>query len=113
MHIDYYFAVVSPWVYLAGDRLERIAAAHGASIRYVPLDAAALFPRTGGQVLAERHESRKAYRLQELARHPDFTLANPNRARSLVGAFAVNQRAFHRVDGGGYRFVCCRCLREL
>lgn len=68
MHIDYYFAVVSPWVYLAGDRLERIAAAHGASIRYVPLDAAALFPRTGGQVLAERHDSRKAYRLQELAR---------------------------------------------
>jgi aminopeptidase N len=28
-------------------------------------------------------------------RHPDFTLANPNRLRSLVGAFAANQRAFH------------------
>lgn len=66
--IDYFFAVMSPWVYLAGDRLERIAERQGATVRYIPLDAPALFPRTGGQVLAERHESRKAYRLQELAR---------------------------------------------
>ena len=41
----------------------------------------------------------------ELAGHPDFTLANPNRARSLVGAFGVNQRAFHGADGAGYRFL--------
>jgi aminopeptidase N len=41
----------------------------------------------------------------ELARHPDFTLANPNRARSLIGAFSVNQRAFHAADGAGYRFL--------
>ncbi len=41
----------------------------------------------------------------ELARHRDFTLANPNRARALVGAFSVNQRAFHMGDGAGYRFV--------
>jgi aminopeptidase N len=40
----------------------------------------------------------------ELARHPDFTLANPNRARSLIGAFAANQRAFHDPEGAGYRF---------
>ncbi|NBE06737.1 2-hydroxychromene-2-carboxylate isomerase [Paragemmobacter ruber] len=66
--IDYFFTVVSPWVYLAGDRLEQIAARHGAQVRYVALDGPALFPRTGGQVLAERHESRKAYRLQELKR---------------------------------------------
>ncbi len=41
----------------------------------------------------------------ELSRHRDFTLANPNRARALVGAFSVNQRAFHSGDGEGYRFV--------
>jgi aminopeptidase N len=40
-----------------------------------------------------------------LAAHPDFTLANPNRARSLIGAFGANQRAFHRADGAGYRFL--------
>lgn len=86
--IDYFLAPMSPFVYLAGDRLERIAARHGATVRYVPLDAPALFPRTGGQVLAERHESRKSYRLQELARwsrrlgmpldlHPPFFPVNP------------------------------------
>ena len=41
----------------------------------------------------------------ELAKHPDFTLANPNRARALVGAFAVNQRAFHAAGGAGYRWL--------
>jgi 2-hydroxychromene-2-carboxylate isomerase len=66
--IDYFFAPMSPFCYLAGDRLEQIAAKHGASLRYIPIDAPALFPRTGGQVLAERHRSRKEYRLQELRR---------------------------------------------
>jgi 2-hydroxychromene-2-carboxylate isomerase len=66
--IDYFFAPMSPFCYLAGDRLEQIAAKHGATLRYIPIDAPALFPRTGGQVLAERHQSRKEYRLQELRR---------------------------------------------
>ncbi|MBY8829295.1 aminopeptidase N [Hephaestia mangrovi] len=43
--------------------------------------------------------------VEALAKHADFTLANPNRARSLVGAFSVNQRAFHEASGRGYRFV--------
>ena len=40
-----------------------------------------------------------------LLTHPDFTLTNPNRFRSLVGAFSVNQRAFHRADGAGYELL--------
>lgn len=40
-----------------------------------------------------------------LARHPDFTLANPNRVRALYGAFAGNQAAFHRADGAGYALL--------
>ena len=67
-HIDYFFTAVSPFVYLAGQRLEAVAAEAGASISYKPVDPTQLFARTGGQVLAERHASRKAYRLQELAR---------------------------------------------
>ena len=66
--IDYFFAAISPFVYLAGQRLETVAQTHGAAIRYLPIDAPALFPRTGGQVLADRHPARKAYRLQELQR---------------------------------------------
>ena len=55
------------------------------------------------QALATRADTLDA--VEALARHPDFTIANPNRLRSLVGAFAANQRAFHREDGRGYRFV--------
>jgi len=66
--IDYFFATVSPFVYLAGQRLEAIAAHHGAEVVYRPLDPSALFARTGGLPLAQRHDSRKAYRLQELRR---------------------------------------------
>ena len=43
--------------------------------------------------------------VEQLARHRDFTLANPNRARSLIGGLGVNQRAFHAADGSGYRFL--------
>lgn len=43
--------------------------------------------------------------VEALARHPDFTLNNPNRARSLFGAFGGNQWAFNRKDGKGYRML--------
>ena len=72
-HIDYYFSTISPYTYLAGKRLEEIAAAHGATIRYRPLDIIALFARTGGTPPAERHPARQAYRLQELQRHSKKT----------------------------------------
>lgn len=66
--IDYFFATISPYVYLAGTRAEAIAAKHSAVLRYKPFDLMALFPRTGGVPLAQRHESRRAYRDQELRR---------------------------------------------
>lgn len=67
-HIDYFFTVISPFSYLAGTRLEEIAARHGAAITYKPVDTMALFARSGGVPLADRPESRKAYRLQEIRR---------------------------------------------
>lgn len=67
-HIDYFFATVSPYTYLAGTRLEEIAQKYGATVAYKPLDVLTLFSRTGGVKPAERHESRKEYRLQELRR---------------------------------------------
>ncbi len=66
--IDYYLSPVSPWTHMAGLRPARIAAAAGVDLHYKPVDPAALFQRTGGLMLADRHDSRKAYRLQELAR---------------------------------------------
>lgn len=66
--IRYFFTTLSPFAYLAGTRLEGIAGRHGAQIVYKPLDFNALFARTGGLALKDRHESRRAYRLQELRR---------------------------------------------
>ncbi len=67
-NIDYYFTTVSPYTYLAGTELEEIAARHGATINYKPLDIVALFARTGGIHPKERHVSRQEYRLQDLQR---------------------------------------------
>ncbi len=45
-------------------------------------------------------------RVRVLTAHPAFSLANPNRVRSLIGSFAqVNHTQFNRVDGAGYEFV--------
>jgi aminopeptidase N len=45
-------------------------------------------------------------RVRALSGHPAFSLANPNRVRALVGAFAqTNHTQFNRADGSGYDFV--------
>jgi 2-hydroxychromene-2-carboxylate isomerase len=67
-HIDYYFSLLSGFAYMAGDRLEKIAATHGATISYKPYDISALFDRLGSQKPADRPEGRKVYRTQELTR---------------------------------------------
>lgn len=71
-HIDYYFATLSPFTYLAGTRLEQIAARHGATISYKPVDVIALFGRTGGTPPAQRHASRQEYRAQDLLRQAKY-----------------------------------------
>ncbi|MGB3796771.1 MAG: aminopeptidase N [Alteraurantiacibacter sp.] len=43
--------------------------------------------------------------VKALAEHPDFTMKNPNRVRSLYMAFAYNPQAFHASDGEGYRLI--------
>ena len=40
-----------------------------------------------------------------LAQHPDFTLKNPNRVRSLYMAMGGNPHAFHDASGEGYRMI--------
>nr|WP_298932093.1 aminopeptidase N [uncultured Erythrobacter sp.] len=43
--------------------------------------------------------------VKALAEHPDFTMSNPNRVRSLYMAFAGNPQGFHAVDGSGYKLI--------
>jgi aminopeptidase N len=50
-------------------------------------------------------------RVERLMGHPQFALTNPNRVRSLIGAFAVgNPLRFHAADGAGYSFLADRIL---
>ena len=45
-------------------------------------------------------------RVKELMGHEAFDLRNPNRARALLHAFAMdNPLHFHAADGSGYRWI--------
>jgi aminopeptidase N len=50
----------------------------------------------GGQVLPA---------VRQLLKHPDFSIRNPNRARSVIFSYcSANPGAFHRADAAGYVF---------
>ncbi|MCW8891188.1 MAG: aminopeptidase N, partial [Sedimenticola sp.] len=50
-------------------------------------------------------------RVKALMGHPAFSIANPNKVRSLIGAFcAGNAVCFHAADGSGYQFLGDRVL---
>jgi aminopeptidase N len=50
-------------------------------------------------------------RVRALTGHPAFSMSNPNRVRSLIGAFAQgNPTQFNRPDGAGYEFMADRIL---
>ncbi|HEY0629595.1 MAG TPA: aminopeptidase N, partial [Sphingomicrobium sp.] len=55
------------------------------------------------QAAAQRQDTLDV--VEGLAKHPDFTIKNPNRWRALVSHFAANQWAFHHSSGRGYRFL--------
>lgn len=51
-------------------------------------------------------------RVQKLMEHPAFAITNPNKVRSLIGAFChSNLVAFHAADGYGYAFAADRVLQ--
>jgi aminopeptidase N len=50
-------------------------------------------------------------RVRALVEHPAFSMSNPNRVRSLIGAFAQgNHTQFNRPDGAGYEFIADKIL---
>ena len=62
--ITYWFSPLSPFTYLASDRLEQ----GGLNIEYRPFNIGPLFAATGGVPVPQRSPQRQAYRLQELVR---------------------------------------------
>jgi aminopeptidase N len=85
-----------------GDSAERAAALDEFYTRYHG-DALVLDKWFQVQSWSMRDDTPEA--VERLAQHPDFTLSNPNRVRSLYGALTGNQAAFHRKDGKGYQLI--------
>ncbi len=56
-------------------------------------------------IQALSHQPQAFAEVEKLLEHPAFSLKNPNRFRSLIGAFTQNLAAFHRADGAGYRLL--------
>ncbi len=49
--------------------------------------------------------------IKPLFDHPAYSLTNPNRARSLLGAMIANSSAFHQSDGSGYALAAQKLLQ--
>lgn len=55
---------------------------------------------------AAQARSGKLDAIKALKEHKDFDLGNPNRVRSLIGVFAMQNLAeFHQANGSGHRFL--------
>ena len=65
----------------------------------------------GLQASAPEQDGRVFAKVKSLMLHPDFSISNPNRARSLILNFCnSNPAAFHRRDAKGYVFWAERVL---
>ena len=58
------------------------------------------------QVQATNSQPGGLQRVKALLKHSSFTMSNPNKIRSLIGAFcSANPANFHNIDGSGYQFL--------
>ena len=77
--------------------------AHGDALvldKWFALQATAPEPVPG---VHKGHPGSAFARVKALLKHPDFSLKNPNRMRSLLSQlFTANPAAFHRADAAGY-----------
>ena len=48
--------------------------------------------------------------VRSLLKHTSFSIRNPNKVRSLVGAFTSNLPGFHQADGAGYELLADRII---
>ncbi len=56
------------------------------------------------QAMSKRQDT--IAQVKALMQHPAFNIRNPNKVRSLIGAFcSANQVNFHAVDGSGYALL--------
>jgi len=115
--IDYYLFPLSPFCYLAGLGLEEVATRQGAAIVYKPVQLLRIFEATGTPQVKDRHPSRQAYRLKDIARvariaglpvnlRPAFWPTNAAPASAAI----VSAQAAEGGDLGGLVHAFCRAV---
>ncbi len=60
---------------------------------------------------ASRGDASTLDTVKDLMEHPAFSISNPNKVRSLIGAFGGNHFCFHAENGEGYSFLADQILR--
>jgi 2-hydroxychromene-2-carboxylate isomerase len=70
--IDYYLICSSPYAYLGHKALLDLAARHGATIRYRPIDIMGVWANSGSVPLGQRSALRQRYRRIELQRFAEW-----------------------------------------
>lgn len=69
--IDFYFSLVSPFVYIGDAVFRDLVKRHNLDVTYKPVSLMTLFANTGGQPPPQRHPNRQAIRWLELQRWRD------------------------------------------
>lgn len=119
--IEYFLYPLSPYAYLAGDGLEALAARQGARVVYRPVQLMRIFAEVGTPPVKDRHPSRRAYRLRDIARlaeadgipinlQPMFFATNPVVASAAIVTAA---KAAESGAGGDVGALVRGCLRAV
>lgn len=72
IHIDCFYSLSSPWMYLGGPQLEDICRRHGVALHLKPFDFQKVAPDNGGVPLRTRPDARKSYHALELERWREY-----------------------------------------
>ena len=70
--IDFYFAVSSPWTYLAGPRFETLIKKYNLKVNWKPYDVPRVFALTGTKPVLQRPPQIQKNRLNELRRWREY-----------------------------------------
>ena len=99
--IDFFFAVPSPWTYLAGPRFKLLVQQHHLRVNWKPYEVPRVFALTGTKPVAERPPQIQKNRLADLKRwrdylemplnlHPKFFPVNATPAAHMLISAKVN-----------------------
>jgi 2-hydroxychromene-2-carboxylate isomerase len=115
-HMDVYYALSSPWTYLAFPRLLDLERRPGVTATYKPVRLGKVFEATGGLPLPRRSPERRAYRLMELRRWRDrlgLPLTIEPRHFPVDDGLAARMVIAHRLRGGDPGPLSLAILRAL